>query len=346
MKALYIVEPGKTELREIEQPKPTKDEVLLRVGMVGFCGGDLNAFRGTFPLQHYPIILGHEIGATIEEVGSKVPDKFRPGMNVTVSPYQSCGHCVPCKRGRPNACRDNRTMGVRRPGAMTQYITAPWGDIYQSEKLTLKELALVEPLTIGFHAAERGRVSSSDKVAVLGCGIVGLGAVLGSSARGAEVIAGDIDDRKLRIAQKAGASHIINSAKVDLHEALRELTSGDGPDVIIEAVGLPETFRAAVEEVVFTGRVVYIGYTKSPVEYETKLFVQKELDILGSRNCLGDFPRVIEVLESGSFPVDDVVTKIVPLKEAGRALADWNENPLYVTKIMVNLDCRQTNMEA
>ena len=346
MKALYIVEPGKTELREIDRPKPKDDEVLLRVGMVGFCGGDLNAFRGTFPLQHYPTILGHEIGAIIKEVGSKVPDKLRPGMNVTVSPYQSCGHCVPCKRGRPNACRDNRTMGVRRPGAMTEYITAPWGDVYQSEKLSLKELALVEPLTVGFHAAERGLVCSSDKVAVLGCGIVGLGAVLGSSVRGGEVIAVDIDDRKLGIAQKAGATHVINSTKVDLHEALRELTSGDGPDVVIEAVGLAETFRAAVEEVTFTGRVVYIGYTKSPVEYETKLFVQKELDILGSRNCLGDFPRVIEVLESGGpqdasprrFPVDDVVTKVVSLEEAGQALADWNESPLGVTKIMVNME--------
>jgi threonine dehydrogenase-like Zn-dependent dehydrogenase len=114
----------------------------------------------------------------------------------------------------------------------------------------------------------------------------------------------------------------------------------------MEAIGLPETFRAAVEEVAFTGRVVYIGYTKSPVEYETKLFVQKELDILGSRNCLGDFPRVIEVLEAGGpqdasprrFPVEDVVTKVVSLEQAGQALADWNDNPLAVTKIMVSME--------
>ncbi|MHC4483483.1 MAG: zinc-binding alcohol dehydrogenase family protein [Planctomycetota bacterium] len=338
MKALYIIEPGKTELREIDPPKPTEGKVLLRVGMVGFCGGDLNAFRGAMPMQYYPMILGHEIGAIIEESGPKVPDKLRPSMKVTVSPYQSCGHCTPCKRGRPNACRDNRTMGVRRPGAMTQYITAPYGDIYASEKLTLKELALVEPLTVGFHAAERGRVSSSDKVAVLGCGIVGLGAVLGSAARAAEVIAVDIDDRKLQIAHKAGATHIVNSAGADLHKSLHKLTDGEGPDVVIEAVGLPETFRTAVEEVVFTGRVVYIGYAKQPVEYETKLFVQKELDILGSRNCLGDFPKVIEVLEKGGFPVDDVVTRIVSLEEAGQALAAWSENPAGVTKIMVNME--------
>jgi len=338
MKALYIVEPNKTELREIDRPKPAAGELLLRVGMVGFCGGDLNAFKGTMPMQYYPMILGHEIGAVIEEVGPDVPEKFKHGMKVTVSPYQNCGKCTPCKRGRPNACRDNRTMGVRRPGAMTEYITAPFGDIHPSQKLTLKQLALVEPLTVGFHAAQRGRVCASDKVAVLGCGIVGLGAVVGSSAQGAEVIAVDIDDRKLQIAQKAGAQHAINSSEGNLHNALTELTDGEGPDVVIEAVGLAQTFRAAVEEVVFTGRVVYIGYAKSPVEYETKLFVQKELDILGSRNCLGDFPRVIEVLEKGGFPVDDVVTRIVSLQEAGQALADWSKDPNKVTKIMVNIE--------
>jgi threonine dehydrogenase-like Zn-dependent dehydrogenase len=338
MKALFIVGPGKTELREIDQPRPAEGEALLRVGMVGFCGGDLNAYKGSMPMQYYPMVLRHEIGATIEELGANIPGKLRAGMNVTVSPYQNCGSCTPCKRGRPNACRDNRTMGVRRPGAMTRYITAPWTDIYPSEKLTLKELALVEPLTVGFHGAERGRVSADDKVAVLGCGIVGIGAVLGSSARGAEVIAVDIDDRKLQIALKAGAGHAVNSAKDDLHEALGELTNGEGPDVVIEAVGLPETFRAAVEETVFTGRVVYIGYAKQPVEYETKLFVQKELDIFGSRNCLGDFPRVIEAMETGGFPVDDVVTKVVSLEEAGQALVDWNENPADVTKIMVNME--------
>ena len=338
MKALYIVEPGRTEVRKVERPEPGEGEILLRVGMVGFCGGDLNALRGTFPLQEYPVILGHEIGATIEERGEGVPEDFRVGANATVSPYQNCRQCVACRRGRPNACRDNRTMGVRRPGAMTRYITAPYGDVYVSEKLSLKELALVEPLTVGFHAAERGRVSSGDRVAVLGCGIVGLGVVAGSAARGAEVIAVDIDDGKLAIAKKAGASYGINSATTDLHEALSELTQGRGPDVVVEAVGQPATFRAAVEEVSFTGRVVYIGYAKSPVEYETKLFVQKELDVLGSRNCLGDFPTVIETLEKGGFPVDDVVTRVVLLEEAGAALAEWNDDPAAVTKIIVDME--------
>jgi threonine dehydrogenase-like Zn-dependent dehydrogenase len=338
MKAFFLLEPGRTEIREVEPPSPSAEEVKLRMEMVGFCGGDLNGFRGTFPMQYYPSILGHEVGAIVEEVGSDVPDNIQEGMKVTISPYLSCGKCYSCTHGRPNACVDNKTMGVRRPGAMTEFITTPWQDVYVSEKLTSKELALVEPLTVGFHAVERGRVTPSDNVMVLGCGIVGMGAVAGAAARGANVIAVDVEELKLINARKAGAKHTINTTKEDLHTTLMELTNGNGPDVVIEAIGNPVTFLAAVEEVAFTGRVVYIGYAKNPVEYETKLFVQKELDILGSRNCLGDFPAVIKMLESGSFPVDEVISKIVSMEEAGLALVEWDKNPAAFTKILLDLN--------
>jgi threonine dehydrogenase-like Zn-dependent dehydrogenase len=336
MRALFLVEPGKTEVREVEAPELGPGQVLLRVGMVGFCGGDLNGYRGLFELQEYPNILGHEVGATIEQVGSQVPDHLKPGMNVTLHPYLNCGTCISCRKGRPNACQDNKTMGVRRPGAMTKYITVPWETLFASDKLSLRELALVEPLTVGFHAVARGRVSATDRVAVIGCGIVGMGALAGSVHRGAEVIAIDIDDSKMAIAKKIGARHTINTTKEDLHEALARITDGDGPDVFIEAVGSPATYRAAVEEVAYTGRVVCIGYAKKPAEFNTGVFVRKEIEILGSRNCLGEFPEVIQYLESGKFPVEEVISRVVSLDEAGPALAEWSANPGPVTKIMVD----------
>lgn len=344
MKALTIVEPGLSEIRDINQPAGIQPhEALIKIEMVGFCGGDLNAFRGTFPLQLYPTVLGHEIGATVVETGSEVPSTFGIGDHVTVSPYfQGCGGgvCRACKNGRPNACLDNQTMGVRRPGAMTRYITVPHQDLYRSATLSHKELALVEPLTVGFHAVDRGRVVASDIVGVFGTGIVGIGAISGAANRGATVIAIDISDEKLAVAKKCGATHTINSNNVDLHDTLQEITNGLGPDVMIEAVGIPPTFRACVEEVCFTGRVVYIGYAKQPVEYETRFFVQKELDVLGSRNCNSpiDFPAVISMLEKGEFPVDDVVSRIVSLEQSPEALSTWNDNPGIVTKIMVDIN--------
>lgn len=229
-------------------------------------------------------------------------------------------------------------MGVRRPGAMTRYIAIHWKDLYFSNSLSLRELALAEPLTVGFHAINRGRVTNNDTVAVIGCGIVGLGAVAGAVNLGAAVIAIDIDGTKKGIVKKIGAKHFIDTSQQNLHDDLSRITGGDGPDVIIEAVGSPATYRSAVDEVAYTGRVVCIGYAKSPVEFNTGLFVRKEIEILGSRNCTDEFPTVIAYLEGGQFPVDEVISKTVSLHEAGQALADWAQNAKGITKIMVDLE--------
>jgi threonine dehydrogenase-like Zn-dependent dehydrogenase len=226
---------------------------------------------------------------------------------------------------------------VQRDGAITELLAVPAVKVYPSS-LPMKSLCLVEPLTVGFHAAARGRISKKDVVAVLGCGGVGLGAIAGAAFRGAHTIAIDLDDAKLDIARKAGAVDQIHSGREDIAGRLRELTGGDGPDVVIEAIGLPQMFRLAVEAVAFTGRVVYIGYAKEPVPYETRLFVQKELDIRGSRNALPqDFLDVMTMLDAGRFPVDETVTAIVELDRAPSILAEWSANPAAFTKIMIQV---------
>jgi threonine dehydrogenase-like Zn-dependent dehydrogenase len=340
MKALFLTQVGKSEVFEIDKPIPKSGEVLLKVEMVGFCGGDMNGFKGLFPLQEYPNILGHEVGAVIEELGANVPSHLRIGSKVTLYPYLACGTCVACRKGRPNACKTNKTMGVRRPGAMTRFVCAPWQDLFVSDQLTVRELALAEPLTVGFHAVARGRVDFQDIVAVLGCGIVGLGAVAAAVNRHATVIAIDLDDAKLAIARKIGVANTINPSKEDLHQRLQEITNGDGPDVIIEAVGSPSTYRSAVEEVAFLGRVVCIGYAKAPVEFNTSLFVQKEIEILGSRNCVGksDFPEVLSYLEAKKFPVEDVISKVISIDEGPETLKSWAENPQGIIKIMIDFN--------
>jgi 2-desacetyl-2-hydroxyethyl bacteriochlorophyllide A dehydrogenase len=335
LKAVRLDGPGKSSLTDVPEPALAAGEVLLQVRMVGLCGSDLNSYRGRNPLVSYPRIPGHEIAATIVDAGAHA--EWQPGTAVTLSPYSNCGRCASCQRNRPNACQFNETLGVQRDGALTQVIAVPAAKLYRAN-LTLKELCLVEPLTVGFHAAARGRVAAGDVVAVFGCGGVGLGAVAGAAFRGAEVIGIDLDDTKLETARKAGATHLVNTRRDELHERIAELTYGRGPDVVIEAIGTPQTFRAAVEEVAFTGRVVYIGYAKEQVAYETRLFVQKELDIMGSRNALPeDFREVIRMLEAHRFPVEDAVTNVVPMQEAPAILEAWNQNPSQFTKIMIEV---------
>ena len=337
MKALVIKKPGEAAIESIAEPVVASGNLLLKVRMIGLCGSDLNSFRGKNPMVTFPRIPGHEVAATIVS-GSATNPLLSAGVNVTMSPYTSCGECASCRRGRPNACQFNQTLGVQRDGAMTEFLAMPAEKLYPAN-LAIKELCLVEPLTVGFHAVARGRVEATDVVAVYGCGGVGLGAVAASHFAGATTIAIDIDDAKLSIARKAGATHTINTQSEPLHERLLELTAGQGPDVFIEAIGLPQTFRAAVEEVAFTGRVVYIGYAKEPVAYETRLFVQKELDILGSRNATPeDFRKVIQMLEERRFPVEDAVSLIAPIVEAPGLFRSWSENPASYTKIMISLD--------
>jgi 2-desacetyl-2-hydroxyethyl bacteriochlorophyllide A dehydrogenase len=333
MKAIVLRGPGNIAIEDRPEPVVSQGDLLLKVNLVGLCGSDLNSYCGKNPMVSFPRVPGHEISATVVEGG----DSFTPGDTVTLSPYTSCGRCAACLRKRPNACQSNETLGVQRDGGLTEYLVVPPEKLY-SANMSLKELCLVEPLTVGFHSVARGRVTSSDTVAVIGCGGVGLGAVAAAGFRGARTIGIDVDDAKLEIARKAGATELINTMRDDLHKTLAELTGGLGPDVIIEAIGLPSTFRAAVEEVAFTGRVVYIGYAKEPVAYETRLFVQKELDILGSRNALPeDFREVIRMLEEHRFPVEDAVSRIVPMEEAPEALAAWSADPSRFTKIMIQV---------
>jgi threonine dehydrogenase-like Zn-dependent dehydrogenase len=331
MKTFQISAPGEAQLIQTASAERNgEDEVLLRVNFVGICGTDLTTFRGGNAMVSFPRVPGHEVAATVVQ-GSDLP----VGTAVTLSPYTSWGVCPSCRRGRVNACQSNQTFGVQRDGAMTEYISVPREKLYTAN-LSLKELALVEPLTVGAHAVARGRVTQRDTVAVFGCGGIGLGAIASSAFRNARTIAIDMDDQKLEIARKAGAAILIHTGREDLHQRLQEVTAGNGPDVVIEAIGLPLTFRAAVEEVAYTGRVVYIGYAKEPVTYETRLFVQKELDILGSRNALPeDFHEVIRMLEAGRFPVEEAVSAIVPPEDAARILAEWSAHPGKFTKILV-----------
>jgi threonine dehydrogenase-like Zn-dependent dehydrogenase len=336
MKALVITAPGCARIEDVAEPKMKPGEALLKVRRVGLCGSDLNTFRGRNPLVTFPRVPGHEVAATIVALSEE--SEYAPGMDVTLSPYSHCGRCPACLSGRRNACQANQTLGVQRDGALTAYIAVPTEKLCAAH-LNLQELCLVEPLTVGFHAAARGRVAPGDTVAVYGCGGVGLGAIAGAALRGARVIAVDVDDAKLDLARAVGAAHTVNSRSEAVGAALAQLTDGAGPGVVIEAVGSSETFRAAVELVAYTGRVVYIGYAKEPVAYETKLFVQKELDILGSRNALPeDFRAVVAMLEQHRFPVERVAHALVPLEQVPQVLQEWSAHPERFSKITVSLD--------
>ena len=234
MKALRIEAEGVSRLSDVADVTPGPGEVLVAVDYVGLCGSDLNTFKGLNPLVSLPRIPGHEIAGSIAAVGPEgVPAEYAVGQAVTVLPYTACGSCASCRRGRVNACRYNRTLGVQQDGALAEKIVLPYNKIVLNSTLERRHLALVEPLSVGFHAVDRGHVSADDTVVVIGCGMIGMGAVIGAAERGARVIAIDVSADKARFAGRFGATEVIDASSEDVLARVEELTGGDGADVVI-----------------------------------------------------------------------------------------------------------------
>ncbi|MFK0683549.1 zinc-binding alcohol dehydrogenase family protein [Ochrobactrum sp. BD67] len=337
VKALRIESENVTRFAEIDEAPLLAGHVRVRVRHVGLCGSDLNTFKGLNPLVQLPRIPGHEIGGEIMEAGEGVGAAYAKGKRVIVLPYTNCGECSSCRKGRLNACRYNKTLGVQQNGGLADQIVLPAQKLILNDTLKPRHLALVEPLSVGFHAVERGRVQAGDTVAVLGCGMIGMGVLLGAVARGAKVIAIDPSAEKRELALQFGATHALPGGE-DVVAKVQELTNDDGVDVAFEAVGLPITFTQAVDIAGFAGRVVYVGYSKAPVTYQTQFFNLKELDIMGSRNAtLSDFEAVITHLEKLGAGADKLISKVFPFDEAEAALPYW-DGDRNVLKIIIERD--------
>lgn len=334
VKALRIESENVTRFAEIPEAPLLPGHVRVDVKHVGLCGSDLNTFKGLNPLVELPRIPGHEIGGEIIEVGEGVSAAYAKGKRVIVLPYTNCGQCSSCRKGRLNACRYNKTLGVQQNGGLAEQIVLPAEKLILNDTLAPRHLALVEPLSVGFHAVERGRVQAGDTVAVLGCGMIGMGVLIGAVARGAKVIAIDPSAEKRELALKFGATHALPGGE-DVVAKVQEFTNDDGVDIAFEAVGLPITFTQAVDLAGFAGRVVYVGYSKSPVTYQTQFFNLKELDIMGSRNAtLTDFQAVIAHLEKLGDEAALLISKVFPFEEAEQALPYW-DGDRNVLKIII-----------
>ena len=336
MKAVKIIKPGVVKLVELNKPKVSVEEILIKLKALGLCGSDLKTYQGQNQMVIYPRIPGHEIAGEIVQMGEEVPSEFQVGRLVTVSPYTSCGKCVACQQGRVNCCPYNQTLGVQRDGAAAEFITVPYSKVFLAGDLPEEQIACIEPLSVGWHATNRAQIRSEDIVLVFGCGMIGLGVIAASTYKGAKVIAVDIDDLKLKKAKALGAIYTVNSQKENLEKKIFHLTRGQGVNVVIEAVGLTETFKKAIDLVCFAGRVVYIGYAKALVEYDTSLFVKKELDIKGSRNALdSEIKEVIKMVASRKIKIENLITQNYLLENLEEAFRFWDKHTEKVTKIII-----------
>lgn len=339
MKAICIKQPGEVVIEELDKPVPKEGEALLKLLYGGICGSDLGSYRGANAYVSYPRIPGHEFSAEIVEVGEN--DKgLAPGMIVTCNPYFNCGECYSCQRGLVNACTDNQTMGVQREGAFAEYITMPVERIYDGKGLDPKTLALIEPFCISYHGVSRADVKPGDKVLVVGAGTIGVLAAVAAKAKGGEVTICDVAPEKLDYAyQTFGLDHkLLNNSPDALENGVKEFTNGNGFDVTIEAVGMPNTFQNCIDAACFGGRVVLIGVSKRNIEdFFFTIIQKKELNIYGSRNAMKkDFLELIDLVKAGGVPLDKIVTNTYKFADAPKAFADFAAGAGKMLKVVID----------
>lgn len=324
MKAAVFRGPGRPlAVEEWPTPEPGPGEVLVRVAGCGVCHTDLHYIdHGTPTFKDPPLVLGHEISGTVEDVGAGAG--LDVGDRVLLAAVTCCGRCDACQEGRGNICAQGEMLGNHIDGGYAEYVVAPAKDTFVlPDEIPLEEGSIIaDAITTPYHAVvNRGRVRPGDEVVVFGCGGVGLNVIQMASALGARTIGVDVSDDKLRWAETLGASSTLNPTGVDrVDKALRKLTGG-GADVAFEVVGKRTTQEQAMACLKTGGRAVFVGYSPDTMTLNTGRVMFRELEVVGSLGCRPvDYPRVIEMVRQGRVRLSELVTHRFPLDRIEEAL--------------------------
>lgn len=337
MKTVLITQPGKITVTDTPMPQVKKGEALLKIKYCGICGADVASYTGNQPFTTYPRIPGHEFSTEIVEIEQNSKG-LKVGDIVTANPYFNCGQCYSCRRGFVNCCTDNQTMGVQRDGSFCEYVSMPMERIFHGKGLDAKQLALIEPFSIGYHALSRASIKPTDKVLVVGSGPIGLFALISAKLRGASVYVADVLDGRLESAKLYGADGVINTSKQSLTEATEQITHGDGFDVCVEACGLAQTFLACIEAAAFAANIILIGNGKRETSFNHSVLLKKELNVYGSRNAYtNDFNSLIDIVASGRVDVMKMVSAIYAMDKADEAFNALANNQGELMKVLVQI---------
>lgn len=338
MKAARVI--GKNELvvETLDKPKINEQQnILVKTKKVGICGSDRHILHGTNPLATIPRVVGHEVVGVVDEVYRE--SELQVGDHVVVEPIRSCGECYACKQDRPNVCEDLVVFGVHEDGGMREYFAINEKQLHKVNKdIPFEMSVLIEPLTIGAQATSRGNLQDGDTLLIQGAGPIGLCILRYAKLKDVKVIISDLDQSRLDYAKLQGADITINVAEKDLLEEVRSITNGEGVNVSIDAVCMPQTFETSVQVTSAAGRVVVLGFDERPANISQMPITKNELTIVGSRLQTYKFAEVIENIEKGKFDDFDLVTHQFELNEAKEAFQYIDEHPEQVKKAIINFN--------
>jgi propanol-preferring alcohol dehydrogenase len=318
MKAIRLIEINHPlQRQEIPMPKMDEGDVLVRIRAAGICHSDVHYRAGKSPVRPLPMTLGHEIAGVVEQAGPQVA-KVKVGDRVCLHYLLSCGDCYYCSTGNEQFCAQGSMLGHYADGGYAEYVAVPERNaVYLPDEIPFEHGAILMcSSSTSFHALRKSRLKAGETVAVFGVGGLGMSAIQLAQAFGAlDVYAVDINTDKLRLAEKYGAI-AVNARSSDPVAELRRLTRGQGVDVALELIGLPQTMKQAVQSLAIMGRAVVAGISDQPLEIDTyRELLGKEAEIIGTNDHLRqELPLLIELARRGKLNLSEVVTRTVPLE--------------------------------
>jgi len=318
-------------VKNIDTPEAQANEALVKVVACGVCHTDLHYIdHGVPTFKKPPVILGHEAAGIVENDGNT----FKKGDRVLLPPVFTCGECKFCADGRENICQNMIMLGNTINGAFAQYIKVPEKDVIpMPDEIPLEEGCIIaDAVSTPYHAVvNRAKVKPSDRVIVFGCGGVGINVVQFACFAGAEVIACDIDDKKLELAKELGAKFTVNPSKTDLKDFLKQ--NGGLVDIAFEVIGKPETIETAFKTLGKAGKLCVVGYTSQNIIINPAKIMFFEQEIFGSIGCsLKDFPKILDIVKSGKINLNKLIANKYELEDINTALDE-----LRASKVLRNI---------
>lgn len=334
MNALLLENYNKLSYTQVDQPQPGPNEVRIAIHACGICGSDVHGYDGSTGRRQPPIIMGHEAAGVIEQVGEGVTD-WQLGDRVTFDSTVYCGQCHFCRKGQINLCEDRRVLGVscddyRQHGAFADSVVVPQHILYRlPEGLSFAHAAMVEPVSIAFHAVQRTPMDLNASAIVFGAGMIGLLTIQALRLAGCgTIIAVDLDEGKLALARQLGADLTIQAEDESLVAQVLEHTQGRGADHAFEVVGIAATVGNAFTCVRKGGFITLVGNLAPNIDFPLQTAVTREITLYGSCASNGEYPACLDMMQRGAIQVEPLISAIAPLSE-GAAYFDrlYNAEP-------------------
>jgi len=325
-----------------EPPEPGPGQVVVGSMAVGICGSDYHFFSGHLTEEAgggdraFPKIQGHEVGGTVVAVGPDCGPELEEGRPVALHPLSACGRCYPCRAGRPNTCDNFQLIGIHVDGGLQERLLVPAAQVFPIDEDDPAVAALAEPLSIGVRAVHRARIEQGEHVVVLGAGPIGQSVCLLACERGADVLVIDPQGSRLALSREMGAEGLVWTSADEVVGFARDWAGGEGVPVAVDATGVPQAVRAAVDMAASAGRVVQVGMSGDEVSLRVGSLTEKELDILGVCCCGGgEFGEAVAAVERNSGTVRKLISHEFELERAPEAIDFAMNDPSEVMKVVI-----------